>query len=185
MFLRTRKLRLEGGIRFEYVNVQYNVDPNHNTYKSDGYEYTQPFPNLRAAYKIDDNNKISFFFNRRVDRPNEFDIRVFPKYDDAEIIKVGNPALKPQFTNSLELGYKTSFTRGYLYSAFYHRMANQTITRIASTVPGSPIIYSVMQNAGKSYNTGIEMMFSKDISKLFYVQYKPEWLSKPDQCIYC
>jgi len=50
--------------------------------------------------------KFPFFSNRRVDRPNEVDIRIFPKYDDAEIIKVGNPALRPQFTNSIELGYK-------------------------------------------------------------------------------
>jgi hypothetical protein len=54
-------------------------------------------------YKINDNNKLSPL-QPRVDRPNEVDIRIFPKYDDAEIIKVGNPALRPQFTNSVELG---------------------------------------------------------------------------------
>lgn len=161
------KVELEAGLRLEYVDVQYEVDPNHNTYKSDGYNYSQPFPNIRAAYKLDNNNKLSLFFNRRVDRPNEFDIRVFPKYDDAEIIKVGNPALKPQFTNSVELGYKTSFNSGYFYGALYHRMASGTITRIARIVPGSPLIYAVMQNAGKSYNTGAELVFSKQVSSLF------------------
>ncbi len=161
------KLEVEAGVRVEYVKVNYDVDPNHNTYKSDGYEYTEPFPNVRVAYKFNADSKLSFFYNRRVDRPNEVDIRIFPKYDDAEIIKVGNPALQPQFTNTLELGYKKSFKGGYLYSAFYHRMANGTITRIASVVPGSPLIYSVMHNAGKSYNTGVELLISKDISKLF------------------
>lgn len=161
------KVELEAGLRMEYVDVRYLVDPNHNTYKSDGYNYTQPFPNLRAAYKINDRNKISLFFNRRVDRPNEVDIRVFPKYDDAEIIKVGNPALAPQFTNTLELGYKTNLAKGYLYMAAYHRMAKGTITRIASIVPGSTLIYSIMQNAGKSYNTGLELMWSQEMSKWF------------------
>ncbi len=161
------KLEVEAGLRVEYVKVGYDVDPNHNTYKSDGYNYTQPFPNVRLAYKINDRNKISFFFNRRVDRPNEVDIRVFPKYDDAEIIKVGNPALSPQFTNSFELGYKTSLAKGYLYAAAYHRMASGTITRIGSTVPGSTLIYNIFQNAGKSYNTGVEMLLSQDVSKLF------------------
>ncbi len=161
------KVELEAGLRMEYVDVRYLVDPNHNTYKSDGYHYTQPFPNLRAAYKINDRNKISLFFNRRVDRPNEVDIRVFPKYDDAEIIKVGNPALAPQFTNTLELGYKTNLAKGYLYMAAYHRMAKGTVTRIASIVPGSTLIYSIMQNAGKSYNTGLELMWSQEMSKWF------------------
>ena len=161
------KYEAEIGLRVEYVNLQYDVNPNHNTYKSDGYNYTQPFPNVRLAYKINDQNKISFFYNRRVDRPNEVDIRIFPKYDDAEIIKVGNPALRPQFTNLLELGYKTNLSRGYLFSALYHRFANGTITRIASSVPGSNLIYAIFQNANRSYNTGIEMVLSQDISKRY------------------
>ncbi len=161
------KVELEAGLRMEYVDVRYLVDPNHNTYKSDGYHYTQPFPNLRMAYKINESNKISLFFNRRVDRPNEVDIRVFPKYDDTEIIKVGNPALAPQFTNTLELGYKTNLAKGYLYMAAYHRMAKGTITRIASIVSGSTLIYSIMQNAGKSYNTGLELMWSQEMSQWF------------------
>ncbi len=161
------KFEVEAGLRVEYVGVDYKVNPNHNTYKSNGYNYTQPFPNVRLAYKINSNNKLSFFYNRRVDRPNEVDIRIFPKYDDAEIIKVGNPALNPQFTNSLELGYKTSWNWGYFYSSLYHRMATGTITRIGSIVPGSTLIYSIMQNAGKSYTSGLELMLSHDVSKLF------------------
>ncbi|MGB2702504.1 MAG: TonB-dependent receptor, partial [Chitinophagaceae bacterium] len=138
----SKKIEAEIGLRVEYVDLQYKVNPNHNTYKSDGYNYTQPFPNVRLAYKINDQNKISLFYNRRVDRPNEVDIRIFPKYDDAEIIKVGNPALRPQFTNSFELGYKTTLKKGYFYSALYHRSTEGTITRIATQVPPSTLIYT-------------------------------------------
>jgi outer membrane receptor protein involved in Fe transport len=163
----SKKMEAEIGLRIEYVDLQYKVNPNHNTYKSDGYDYTQPFPNVRLAYKIDDQNKISLFYNRRVDRPNEVDIRIFPKYDDAEIIKVGNPGLRPQFTNSYELGYKTNLTKGYFYSALYHRSTNGTITRIATQVPPSTLIYTVFQNAGHSSNTGIELVLQQDFSKVF------------------
>ncbi|MBK7130243.1 MAG: TonB-dependent receptor [Crocinitomicaceae bacterium] len=163
----TKKLEAEIGLRAEYVGLQYNVNPNHNTYKSDGYNYAQPFPTLRFAYKFNDNNKLSAFYNRRVDRPNEVDIRIFPKYDDAEIIKVGNPALRPQFTNSFELAYKTNWKKGYFYSALYHRIADGTITRISSTVAGSNLIYAIFQNVNRSYSTGIEIMFSQKVSKWF------------------
>lgn len=162
-----KKYEAELGLRVEYVGIQYDVNPNHQTYKSSGYNYTQPFPNMRLAYKIDDKNKISVFYSRRVDRPNEVDIRIFPKYDDAEIIKVGNPRLRPQFTNSIEAGYKRIWAKGYFYSALYHRIADGTITRIASTVPGSTLIYAIFQNAGKSYNTGIELVFSQDVAKWY------------------
>jgi len=158
---------LEAGLRLEYVDLQYQVNPNHNTYKSNGYNYTQPFPNIRLAYKINDDNKISFFYNRRVDRPNEVDIRIFPKYDDAEIVKIGNPALRPQFTNSLEVGYKRNIKKGYFYSAAYLKLAEATITRIASIAPGNTIIYNIMQNAGNSYLAGIEMVLSQNVNKWF------------------
>lgn len=155
----------EGGIRLEYVNVDYEVNPNHNTYKSDGYSYSQPFPNFRAAYKINDNNKISVFYNRRVDRPNEVDIRIFPKYDEPELIKVGNPTLKPQFTNTFELGYKNIMPKGSFYTAVYHRIVDGTITRIATQVPGSILLYNIFQNAGRSYNTGLELILQHNTTQ--------------------
>jgi outer membrane receptor protein involved in Fe transport len=155
---------VEAGLRLEYVNLNYHVNPGHPVYTSDGYNYMQPFPNLRAAWKINAGNRLTVFFNRRVDRPNEVDIRIFPKYDDAEIIKVGNPALRPQFTNNVELGYKTSWNNGYLFSSVYHKRMEGTITRIGSTAPGSDLIYNIFQNAGKSYNTGMELMLSQNIS---------------------
>lgn len=163
--LESNKFEVEAGLRLELVQLEYDVNPNHPTYKSDGYNYFQPFPSLRLGYKIDNYNKLSVFFNRRVDRPNEVDIRIFPKYDDAEIIKVGNPALRPQFTNTYELGYKTSWTAGYLFSSLYHKRMDATIARIGTVVPGSNLIYTIFQNAGKSYSTGIELILSQNISK--------------------
>ncbi|WP_128545254.1 TonB-dependent receptor domain-containing protein [Larkinella soli] len=158
--IETRNLEVEAGLRLEYVDLRYEVNPNHNTYKSDGYQYAQPFPNLRLSYKVSDNNRLSFFYNRRVDRPNEVDIRIFPKYDDAEIIKVGNPGLRPQFTTSYELGYRTNWAGGYLYSALYHKEMQATIARIGTVVPNSTLIYNVFQNAGNSRSTGVEVVLS-------------------------
>jgi outer membrane receptor protein involved in Fe transport len=160
----SKKLEAEIGLRLEYIKLNYDVNPNHSTYKSDGYSYFQPFPNTRISYKINPLNKLTASYNRRVDRPNEVDIRIFPKYDDAELIKVGNPTLKPQFTNSFELGWKTTWNSGSLYSAAYHRMVDGTITRISSTLGESKLIYAIFQNAGKSYNTGFELIWDQDVN---------------------
>ncbi len=157
-------IELEGGLRVETVLVDYDVNPNHNTYRSDGYRYVEPFPNVRLAWKFDEDNKLSLFVNRRVDRPNEVDIRIFPKYDEPELIKVGNPGLKPQFTTSFDLGYKTSWARGSLYASAYHRITDATITRIATQAPGSPLLYNVFQNAGRSWITGSEVVWQQALS---------------------
>lgn len=163
----SKKWEGEAGLRIEYVNLQYQVNPDHNTYSSDGYDYIQPFPNTRLGYKINDKNKLVAFYNRRVDRPNEVDIRIFPKYDDAEIIKVGNPSLRPQFTNTVELSLKHITKKGFWYNSVYSRFAEGTITRISTTVDTTNLIYAIFQNAGKSNVTGIESILSQDISDFF------------------
>lgn len=159
------KVEVEAGVRGEYVHLNYWVNPDHPVYKSNGYQYLQPFPSLRLAYKLNDQNRFTLFYTRRVDRPNEVDIRIFPKYDDAEIIKVGNPALRPQYSNTSELGYKTGWQSGYLFSSVYYKWMNATITRIATTAPGSNLIYTVFQNAGKSNQAGMEVMLSQNLEK--------------------
>lgn len=163
----TEKIEAELGLRYEYVHLKYDVNPDHPTYKSNGYSYTEPFPSVKLAYKINDNNKITAFYNRRVDRPNEVDIRIFPKYDDVEIIKVGNPGLRPQFTSAFEVGYKTDFQKGYFLSSFYYRVMNDAITRIATAVPGSPLIYNVFQNAMESSSFGAELVYAKELTSWY------------------
>lgn len=163
----SKKWEGEAGLRIEYVNLQYQVNPDHNTYSSDGYDYIQPFPNMRLGYKINKKNKLVAFYNRRVDRPNEVDIRIFPKYDDAEIIKVGNPSLRPQFTNTVELSLKHITKKGFWYNSVYSRFAEGTITRISTTVDTTNLIYAIFQNAGKSNVTGLESILSQDMSDFF------------------
>lgn len=156
---------VEAGLRAEMVKVNYDVTPQHNTYKSDGYNYLQPFPNMRLAYLINDKSRISLFYNRRVDRPDEQDLRIFPKYDDPEILKTGNPALQPQFTNTIELGYKTNWLNGYLYTALYTRFINNILTRIITAPTNSTFINSISQNAGNGRNEGVEILLNQEISK--------------------
>lgn len=160
----TPTLEVEGGMRVEQVLLDYEVNPDHNTYRSDGYRYFQPFPTVRFAWKAASNHKLSLFFNRRVDRPNEVDIRIFPKYDEPELIKVGNPGLRPQFTTSVDLGYRTTWSTGSVYAAGYRRIVDATITRIATRAPGSPILYNVFQNAGRSWITGSELVWQQTVS---------------------
>lgn len=160
----SQHIELEGGLRVEAVDLRYDVNPDHNTYRSDGYQYIQPFPSVRLALKFDDDRKLSFFLNRRVDRPNEGDLRIFPKYDEPELIKVGNPALQPQYSTAFELGYKVASASGSLYTAAFHRIVDGTITRVATQAPGSPLLYNVSQNAGRSWSTGAELVWQRSVS---------------------
>ena len=158
-----KKFELESGLRLEYANVDYLVDPNHSVYNSAGFDYVDPFPSVRATWLINDNNRLSVFYNRRVDRPEEKHLRTFPTYASPEILSMGNPNLQPQFTQSFELGYRQSWNGGYLYSAAYHRMSTSILTTIITEVPSSTLLAEVNQNADKGQNTGIELVLNQQL----------------------
>lgn len=159
-----KKLEIEAGLRAEYVNINYEVTPEHNTYSSDGYEYFKLFPSVRLGYNVNENNKISLFYNKRVDRPDEKDLRVFPKYDDPEILKIGNPSLKPQYTQSIELGYRNTWSKNYFYVASYYRYTTDYISSIFTSSPSTGIIYSTPQNTGSGTNSGLEIVYNQEVS---------------------
>jgi outer membrane receptor protein involved in Fe transport len=156
---------MEAGLRMEYVTVAYKIDAPQSVYRNDGYNYIQPFPNTRWAWKFNDHHKIQLSYNRRVDRPDEADLRMFPKYDDPEVLKVGNPGLKPQLTNSFEIAYKTNWASGNFYASIYHRESNNILTRVLTQSPGSTLVNAVTQNAGKGRSTGLELYVSKNFGE--------------------
>lgn len=159
------RYELEAGLRVEAVDLRYTVDPGHNTYTSDGYSYLQPFPNVRYARILNEHSRLSLSVSRRVDRPDEGDLRIFPKYDDPSILRVGNPGLRPQFTWRGELGYKRDLSRGYIYAAAYHRLTSNILTRIVTGDGSSTQLYSLAQNADGGTNTGLEAVIEQEVVK--------------------
>ncbi|TRZ42956.1 TonB-dependent receptor domain-containing protein [Robertkochia solimangrovi] len=159
---------IEAGLRAEQTAVSYNLDPQNTYYpNNDKYEYFELFPNIRFTWKINDKNKLSIFYNRRIDRPGEPELRIFPKYDDPELLKVGNPYLRPQTTNSYEAAHRFRWGSGSLYSAAYFREINHTFLRIYSIDNSNyqyDIVNKIYSNVDKSTNSGIELLFSQDIS---------------------
>lgn len=171
--LEKEKYSIEAGLRAEQTNVFYDLDPTNTYYpNNDKYNYFKLFPSFRYTYKINEKNKISAFYNKRIDRPGEPELRVFPKYDDPELLKVGNPYLRPQLTDAFEVAHKYSWNNGSLFSAVYHRIINEHYMRIYSLDESNPdyqIVNKIYQNTGKATNTGIEVLFSLDVSSFWKI----------------
>jgi outer membrane receptor protein involved in Fe transport len=158
---------VEAGIRFEETQVSYTI-PQENIYYpgSDAYDYFGIFPNVKLTYSLGRNNRLMAAYNRRVDRPGEPELRIFPKYDDPEILKVGNPFLRPQFTNAFEIGIGRSWTGGSASAALYHRDITDAFLRIFAIDDSNPsydIVNRIFENAGNSRQTGIQVLLTHDV----------------------
>ena len=158
---------IEGGLRAEHTSVFYTIAPENIYYpNNDSYNYFELFPNIRLTLKLDPKNRISAFYNRRIDRPGEPELRIFPKYDDPELMKVGNPYLRPQFTQTFEMAYKLRWENGSVFLSVYHRTIEDAFQRVYSIDNSNPdysIINKIYQNTGSATNTGVELVFSQNI----------------------
>lgn len=153
---------LEAGVRIEQTAVTYTI-PEDNVYYdgSDAYDYLEVFPNAKLTYRLGGANRLIAAYNRRIDRPGEPELRIFPKYDDPELLKVGNPFLRPQFTNAYEIGYGRSWTGGSLTTALYRRDIRDSFQRVLAIDDSNPnydIVNRIYENAGNSRQTGIEVL---------------------------
>lgn len=158
----TKALTIEAGLRAEETKVSYTLDPVNIYYqRNDAYDYFRLFPNVRLTTRLGDNTDLSLFYNRRVDRPGEPELRVFPKYDDPELVKVGNPYLRPQFTTAYEVSLQQDWSRLNASLALYHRSikdAYQRIYAIDQSTTNYDIINKIYSNTGKATNTGAELI---------------------------
>lgn len=163
----TPRFEAEAGLRAEETAVTYTLSPDNIYYEdNDAYDYFRLYPNVRLTYKFDEANKLSIFFNRRVDRPGEQELRAFAKYDDPELLKVGNPYLRPQFTQTIEAAYRRIWGTGSVYLAGYFRRSDDAFQRIFSIDTSDPdydIINRIYQNTGRATNQGLELLWSQEV----------------------
>ncbi len=177
--METKKVDIEAGVRAEETRVFYDLDEANIYYpRNDSYDYFHFYPNTRVTFKINKSNSVSAYFNRRIDRPGEPELRVFPKYDDPELLKVGNPYLRPQLTNAWELSYKLRWETGSVSLAGYYKSIEDPYTRIYSidtTNSDYDIVNKIYQNVGSAVNTGIELIITQDITKFWKATASCNW----------
>ena len=160
------KYDIEGGVRAEYTTVSYDMDETNTYYQSnDAYSYFRLFPSIRLTYKIDESNRLSAFVNQRIDRPGEPELRIYTKSDDHELVKVGNPYLRPQFTTTTELAYQHYWHTGSVFISGYYRQIEDTYQRVY--VPDTTSVYDVVvkgyANTGLMRHLGGELVFSQEM----------------------
>lgn len=84
--------------------------------------------------------------SRRVDRPNLDQVNPIRVWSSPRITNIGNPALVPQFTNSIELNYTRQLKEGSITAGTFLRKIQDEITRFGFNDPANP------ENIFFSYN---------------------------------
>lgn len=128
------KLSMQFGARLE----NYNVEAIYNGEKIFEDDYVTLYPSAFVTYSVSEKNQFQVSYSRRVDRPGFQQVNPIREWSTPQITSVGNPSLRPQFTNSIELNYTRNMKNGsFTFGAFY-RMINDNITRVVFEDPLDP-----------------------------------------------
>lgn len=131
MELGWEKWELSAGLRGEQTGIRGDSMSGPRLVKQD---YLSLFPNIKVGYKFSEQYKLTLSYNRRIGRPDYDKLNPAARYSDVYTIQTGNPYLKPQFSDNLEinqqffgfidltLGY--SFIKDPLYFSFLSEIGN-------------------------------------------------------------
>lgn len=130
------KLGMQVGVRGEKVtediltvlNGSADIDDARSELNRD---QTNFYPSVFFTYQATKSDQFSLNYSRRVDRPGVWALSPIRQWQTASMRQEGNPNLKPQFTDSYELGYmKTIGRMGSINASVFYRKVNDEMTQL-------------------------------------------------------
>ncbi|MGG6231888.1 TonB-dependent receptor domain-containing protein [Tenacibaculum sp. SDUM215027] len=125
-----KKISIQAGIRLEQFNLDAlfsNTEQGNTTLKNNIFSW---YPSASILYSFTEKDKLQFAYSRRIDRPSAYQTTPIQEWFSPLIISRGNLDLQPQFTNSLELNYTKTITKGYISFGTFYRRTNDKIGRL-------------------------------------------------------
>jgi iron complex outermembrane recepter protein len=174
----SKKFEMQSGLRFEntnYSGLQWG-NPNQND-SSFNKSYNGLFPTVYLKYSADKNNQIGLSLGRRIERPRYEDLNPFMFFIDKYTYGRGNPYLKPQYSNNIEL---THTFKGFLTTTLNYSETKNMFAEIFDQ-EGSYATIVTQGNIGKRRNMGISMSSQIPVAKWWnsnvYANYNYEKLN--------
>jgi outer membrane receptor protein involved in Fe transport len=127
------------------------------------------FPSVFLTDKLSDDQSLQLNYTRRIDRPGFLQLSPYTDYSDSLNLSKGNPNLKPQFTNSLEMSYQLNYRKNTFLASVYYKYTTDLITRYQTTetnpLTNSVVLVNTFINANSSYVGGLELIGRNSLTK--------------------
>lgn len=154
-------LGFQGGLRGEYTDREIKLTDTGDTFVIDRWDY---FPTAHLSYQFAKGRQMMISYTKRIERPHGWELEPFETWTDAYNVRKGNPGLKPEYIDSYETGYQTSWGRNLISLEAYYRKTHNKIERVNSVYDANISLHTT-ENVGQDYTLGAEIMTNVDLSK--------------------
>lgn len=114
------------------------------------------FPSVHIGYTLPHEQKLTFAYSYRTNRPQLFYMEPYITYRDYYTAEIGNPDIRPEYIHSFELNYKKSIGEQVLQSSLFYRSRKDKIERLRVPYEAGVTLDS-MANVGNDHALGMEL----------------------------
>ena len=147
-------LGVQAGVRGEVVRSTFDVAQG-----AFGKDYESLFPSAALAYELAPRTVLKASYSRRIERPRSRALNPFPSVRDPLNVTVGNPDLRPEYTDAVELGAVRLTPWGTVSVTPYLRRTTDVVRRL-QTLRADGVTVSTFENFDTSTSSGLEAVAS-------------------------
>lgn len=132
--------------------------------------YSNLVPSLNISKSITKTTTLKAGYNRRIQRPGLQQLNPNVNTANPQMIMVGNPTLRPELTDNVELSLSTSIKKTYLNASVFGRQTANAISQVrlpSDTIAGA--IITTFQNIGVQRTVGANIFFNTNITSKWSV----------------
>jgi outer membrane receptor protein involved in Fe transport len=145
-----KKIGFQAMLRVENSHIKADsvTTPNYSCF----------LPSFNFQYKFSASHNLKFTYNRRINRPGIYDMDPYYKIDQNYNITQGNPNLKPDYRDRLQLTYTWNFGSNYfspyVYKEYFTNKVGREYQVINSPLTNSLTTITKPYNLLSGYETG-------------------------------
>lgn len=87
------------------------------------------FPSAFLTYDVTEKGQVSLNYSRRIDRPGIGQLSPVPEWSTPMMSSIGNPALRPEYTDNFEVGYLQRIGKNSISANVFYRHIKDNIFR--------------------------------------------------------
>ncbi|MBC7922077.1 MAG: TonB-dependent receptor, partial [Ferruginibacter sp.] len=157
-FLKTYSLK--AGARYEYTTINARFQDNQAvTIPS----YGVLVPSVNVSKRLKNGNSVKAAYNRRIQRPSLQFLNPNLQASNPLNATIGNPNLRPEFTNNYELSFNTNLKGTFLTFSTFLRNTNNAIQPVRNVL-GRDTILTTYQNIGREDAYGLSVFANVNLS---------------------
>jgi outer membrane receptor protein involved in Fe transport len=150
------KFQTQGGLRLEDAVTQLNLRTTVQRFDN---RYTSVYPSAIVSYNFTEMRQAKISYSRRVSRPNPYQLNPTENRQDTRNVFRGNPSLRAEYTNAMELGFQEARSWGSIQVSPYLRHTSNAVRNI-QFVDSMGVSVSTFANLASTTTMGSDLNVS-------------------------